>query len=762
MDLSYQDSSDEDSNMIIVRDDDPTEAGPTSGPLVAGSSMHGTSVQQRPSRVMEIEYENVVDENENAISVSDGESEAEADLIMPIRKSKDPSPVWTCADRVEGGGAKCRFCPTIIKCTKGSTSTIVNHLIKKHRNKAAVKDLEEAIEKKRGAVKLKRLQDQKKKIMNAQPSILNFSTRRGIIDSFKKKKLDEAIVKMIVLMNKPFSDVENPFFRQVLFTAEPNYLCPSRHKVTALFDDMAKKIKEDLKLEITKDIEEAGHFTLNICSDHGTSSDRHMTKKNAVTVARTTKDFVIKKDTLKLITCEGSQTGLQIRKDIKQALIFGAGWKEGVKINWVTDNESKQINARDPSKHQAVGLPTFHTGSCVDHTLELAAEESIKQCPSMKESITKVRNLINYVKDSSTAREELRKIMENTGFEALAIVQGTSNRWFFKYTEVRRALILKDPINEFFQECDVPTKVEMIEDDDWKMLLIYENSMKSVVEAARVLEGELYPTASSVIPFLDTVFEDLKLLSRSLNGEGKVFVDTLLSNLSRRFQAGYKQTKPYNCLTLLDIRHTDLYFSTEDYEKAVQDLSEDALFNDELHDPADGQAGSAQVQDVPLQGVDRLDNFSRRRAQLLAAKQVTQPIQQLGMPQSIKQRLEAELSRFLNQGSGTVEPNENPNAWWRVHHTEFPLLSKYWIALCAFPATSTSAERVFNMDGLVLTPCRKSLDPERTGDLIICRDYWLSRAEGVDERFKLCSQCPKPPSPEACYKISCAKHNKVL
>ena len=75
MDLSYQDSSDEDSNMTVVRDDDPTEAG--------------------PSRVMEIEHENVVDENlnENAIAVGDGESEA--DLIMPIRKSKDPSPVWS-------------------------------------------------------------------------------------------------------------------------------------------------------------------------------------------------------------------------------------------------------------------------------------------------------------------------------------------------------------------------------------------------------------------------------------------------------------------------------------------------------------------------------------------------------------------------------------------------------------------------------------------------------------------------------------------
>ena len=75
MDLSYQDSSDENSNMTVVRDDDLIEAG--------------------PSRVMEIEHAYVVDENlnENAIAVSDGESEA--DLIMPIRKSKDPSPVWS-------------------------------------------------------------------------------------------------------------------------------------------------------------------------------------------------------------------------------------------------------------------------------------------------------------------------------------------------------------------------------------------------------------------------------------------------------------------------------------------------------------------------------------------------------------------------------------------------------------------------------------------------------------------------------------------
>ena len=70
-----------------------------------------------------------------------------------------------------------------------------------------------------------------------------------------------------------------------------------------------------------------------------------------MTVARTTKDFVIKKDTLKLIICEGSQTGAQIRKDVKQALVLGAGWKADWKINLVTDHEAKQINARDSNKH---------------------------------------------------------------------------------------------------------------------------------------------------------------------------------------------------------------------------------------------------------------------------------------------------------------------------------------------------------------------------------------------------------------------------
>ena len=55
---------------------------------------------------------------------------------------------------------------------------------------------------------------------------------------------------------------------------------------------------------------------------------------------------------------------------------------------------------------------------------------------------------------------------------------------------------------------------------------------------------------------------------------------------------------------------------------------------------------------------------------------------------------------------GTVGTKENPNLWWRSNQTLFPLLAKYWMANSSFPATSTSAERSFSMDGLILIPTR--------------------------------------------------------
>ena len=155
---------------------------------------------------------------------------------------------------------------------------------------------------------------------------------------------------------------------------------------------------------------------------------------------------------------------------------------------------------------------------------------------------------------------------------------------------------------------------------------------------------------------------------------------------------------------------------------------------------------------------DEFDSFATRRRILLAARREDPaPNVPTQVNRSLKEKIQAELEGFLKY-RGCLEIKDNPCNWWRLNHLKFPLLAQYFKAHCAFPATSTSSERVFSMDGLVLVPKRISLNVDRTENLIICRDYWMSRSEG--ESYKLCEKCPQPPSKEARYKISCSKHQK--
>lgn len=200
-----------------------------------------------------------------------------------------------------------------------------------------------------------------------------------------------------------------------------------------------------------------------------------------------------------------------------------------------------------------------------------------------------------------------------------------------------------------------------------------------------------------------------------MEGSAKEFVTTLLSNLksNKRFPDGYKGLAPYNCLTLLDIRYADLYFSKEELEKTVHDLSLAKIYDEDLVQGEDGGGGAAAAA-VPVhadpteqaESQQRQDSLARRRAQLLAAKNIeVQNQHHAGGHIPFKERLGRELERFF-KWRGTVPLDENPNSWWRKNHDDYPLLAKFWMAHSSFPATSTSSERVFNMDGLILVPRR--------------------------------------------------------
>ena len=131
------------------------------------------------------------------------------------------------------------------------------------------------------------------------------------MDPKKKRKVEEALVKFITTENKPFNIVEKHSFRELLSSLDPDYVVPSEHTIRRRFDKFADKIKEEMIQELKKDLDGVVDKVVHLTSDHGTSHDRFQTHKNALTLSRCTKDFVIKIDTVDVIHCVGSQTGGQ-------------------------------------------------------------------------------------------------------------------------------------------------------------------------------------------------------------------------------------------------------------------------------------------------------------------------------------------------------------------------------------------------------------------------------------------------------------------
>ena len=59
--------------------------------------------------------------------------------------------------------------------------------------------------------------------------------------------------------------------------------------------------------------------------------------------------------------------------------------------------------------------------------------------------------------------------------------------------------------------------------------------------------------------------------------------------------------------------------------------------------------------------------------------------------------------------------------WWKNHQAQFPLLSYMARVVFAVPASSSKSERVFSAAGLVVTPLRNRLDPEKVEDLLMIK-----------------------------------------
>ena len=617
------------------------------------------------------------------------------------------SPVYLCANKLTNNTFQCKFCKKQMTCNQGTTTSVSSHMIRFHAAKPDVIKMVKILDEKRqNKEEAKKEKEAKAKEDGKQLSMKGFVTGGKPVDPVRKKNINARLIDFMVARNESFSVVEDPFFRALMFELEPGLVVMSRTSATRASDERAALARDKLRTEIQDDLKKAGHTTICITSDHGTSRDNHRTRKNALTLSRTLDDFSVKTDTLDLIICEESQTGANIRQSVKESLVKWAGYDpEKMTVNWVTDNEAKQVSARNPLHHRDSGLFVHFEAGCIDHLIDLAVSDTLKNSFEMEHSVNIARDIVNYMKESSLSRVKLMEIAENLGMKPLSIVKGTLNRWFHKYFEIHRFLDLEQAIKEF-QADNLPTTLGQVNLEDWDNLRVYVQSLKPIVDAATMLESETSCTGSSVIPFITAIVDDLEnLKGASRNRIHTNYYAELARQLSRRFPNQFKTVTPFNALCILDPRYLDIYFNAEETNHAKNIIIGDRVYHEEH---SQGWVSESDAPAVPIQSQGAQTKAQSLRTKLLQKRFIdTQTIAARNNAVPFEEKMEKEFKDLLDlKYRGIPDTDSNPSAWWRENQKQFPLLSKFWKAYSSFPATSTASERVFNVDGLVISPRR--------------------------------------------------------
>ena len=82
----------------------------------------------------------------------------------------------------------------------------------------------------------------------------------------------------------------------------------------------------------------------------------------------------------------------------------------------------------------------------------------------------------------------------------------------------------------------------------------------------------------------------------------------------------------------------------------------------------------------------------------------------------LEDAIKAKLDNYLM--TPTIDGEEDPLAWWRVHNVNFPWLSKLARKFLCIPATSSPSERLFSASGNVVTCQRSCLQPSKVDMLV--------------------------------------------
>ncbi|CAK1591015.1 unnamed protein product [Parnassius mnemosyne] len=128
----------------------------------------------------------------------------------------------------------------------------------------------------------------------------------------------------------------------------------------------------------------------------------------------------------------------------------------------------------------------------------------------MESSIDKVKVIVRYFKQSTTAADKLTKYLVDHGSPPKRLKQDCPTRWNSTFYMLERFIELEEPLRASMAVINKDLLVISLE--EWKAFKVLCQVLRPFEEITRFVSGEKYITAGSVVIYTRCLAESLNLL----------------------------------------------------------------------------------------------------------------------------------------------------------------------------------------------------------------------------------------------------------
>ena len=238
----------------------------------------------------------------------------------------------------------------------------------------------------------------------------------------RQKRVNSAILHMIVKDLQPFSVVDDEGFRSLLHVIDPSIIIPSRttlsrHHLVEAYDDAIIRLKARLA-----DIDAVG-----LTTDSWTS--RSTENYVAVTAHYVTADYKLESCLLECFKYSERHTAENLHDEMKRVV---SEWHLENKVVSITTDNAANISA-------AIRITGWKHLPCFAHTLNLVVQSGMTAIKPVQD---KVKAIVEYFRKSTTAAEKLRVLQQQMTPEQqpLKLTNDVPTRWNSTYYMFRRII----------------------------------------------------------------------------------------------------------------------------------------------------------------------------------------------------------------------------------------------------------------------------------------------------------------------------------